>query len=112
MAEAARAARRRPIRWAAVALVIHNWLGLELFILSVVLLSGTLAVFRYEIDWAIYPALRVEPGPSLAGASMPSSMRSIAPIRKPALPPKSRPARGPGTSPSESWGSFLTAASG
>src|SRR5688500_19048393 len=59
--------RRRPIRWSAVALIIHNWLGLKLFlVLSVVLLSGTLAVFRYEIDWLLYPDLRVEPGPSLA----------------------------------------------
>jgi uncharacterized iron-regulated membrane protein len=50
-----------------VALVIHNWLGLKLFlILAVVLLSGTLAVFRWEIDWLVYPELRVTPAESLA----------------------------------------------
>jgi uncharacterized iron-regulated membrane protein len=61
------AGRRRPVRWSAVALTIHNWLGLKLFlILAVVLLSGTLAVYRYEIDQLIYPELRVTPGPALA----------------------------------------------
>lgn len=57
----------RKIRWAAIALVIHNWLGLKLFLLlAVVFVSGTLAVYRYEIDWLLYPEMRVEPGPSLA----------------------------------------------
>lgn len=60
--------RPRKIRWAAVALIIHNWLGLKLFLLlAIVFLSGTLAVYRYEIDWLLYPQMRVEPGPSLAG---------------------------------------------
>ena len=59
--------QHRPFRWSRVALVIHNCLGLKLFlILAVVFLSGTLAVFRYEIDQLIYPQLRVEPGESLA----------------------------------------------
>ena len=59
--------QHRPFRWSRVMLVIHNWLGLKLFlILAVVFLSGTLAVFRYEIDQLIYPQLRVEPGESLA----------------------------------------------
>ncbi len=59
--------KRRPIRWSRVALVIHNWLGLKLFLLlAVVLVSGTLAVYRWEIDQLIYPPLRVEPGEQLA----------------------------------------------
>ena len=59
--------QHRPFRWSRVMLVIHNWLGLKLFlILAVVFVSGTLAVFRYEIDQLIYPQLRVEPGESLA----------------------------------------------
>jgi uncharacterized iron-regulated membrane protein len=59
--------RRRAIRWSHVALVVHNWLGLKLaLILAVVLLSGTLAVFRFEIDRLVYPELRVTPAPSLA----------------------------------------------
>ena len=59
--------QHRPFRWSRLALVIHNWLGLKLFlILAVVFVSGTLAVFRYEIDQLIYPQLRVEPGDSLA----------------------------------------------
>jgi uncharacterized iron-regulated membrane protein len=58
---------RRAVNWPRVALVVHNWLGLKLFlVLAVVLLSGTLAVFRYEIDWLIYPELRVTPADSLA----------------------------------------------
>ncbi len=62
------ARRRRAFSWSRTSLVIHNWLGLKLFlILSVVLVSGTLAVFRYEIDWLIYPQLRVTPADSLAG---------------------------------------------
>ena len=59
--------QHRPFRWSRVMLVIHNWLGLKLFlILSVVFVSGTLAVFRWEIDWLVYPEMRVEPGRSLA----------------------------------------------
>jgi uncharacterized iron-regulated membrane protein len=47
--------------------VVHNWLGLKLaLVLAVVLLSGTLAVFRFEIDRLVYPELRVIPAPSLA----------------------------------------------
>jgi len=61
--------RARPaFKWPRLALVIHNWLGLKLaLVLAVVLLSGTLAVFRYEIDRLIYPQLQVAPGESLAG---------------------------------------------
>ena len=59
--------RRRRLSWMRLALLLHNWLGLKLaLVLAVVLLSGTLAVFRYEIDGLIYPQLRVAPGDSLA----------------------------------------------
>jgi len=41
---------------------VHNWAGLKLSIfLSWVLLTGTLAVFSYEMDWLARPALRVAP---------------------------------------------------
>ena len=59
--------KHRPFRWSRTMLVVHNWLGLKLFlILAVVFVSGTLAVFRWEIDWLIYPEMRVEPGETLA----------------------------------------------
>lgn len=41
---------------------IHQWVGLKLSIfLSFVFLTGTLAVFGYEIDWLINPGMRVDP---------------------------------------------------
>jgi uncharacterized iron-regulated membrane protein len=59
--------RRRRGNWMRVALLLHNWLGLKMaLVLSVVLLSGTLAVFRYEIDGLIYPQMRVTAGTELA----------------------------------------------
>ncbi|MGE0652551.1 MAG: PepSY-associated TM helix domain-containing protein [Alphaproteobacteria bacterium] len=58
--------RGRAVNWPRVALLVHNWLGLKLFlILSVVFLSGTTAVFRFEIDGLIYPQVRITPGESL-----------------------------------------------
>jgi uncharacterized iron-regulated membrane protein len=58
---------RRPFRLWRLMLVVHNWLGLKLFlVLAVIFLTGTLAVFRYEIDQLLYSELRVEPGDSLA----------------------------------------------
>jgi len=64
---AAKERTRRRIGWRRVALLVHNWLGLKLMlVLSIVLLSGTLAVFRYEIDWLLYSEVRVSPAESLA----------------------------------------------
>ena len=63
---AVRKRRRRAFSWSRLALLVHNWLGLKLaLVLAVVLLSGTLAVFRFEIDGLIYPQIRVTPGDSL-----------------------------------------------
>lgn len=40
---------------------VHQWVGLKLSILlSFIFLTGTLAVFSHEIDWALRPALRVD----------------------------------------------------
>lgn len=65
--ESAARRRRRRLNWMRLALLLHNWLGLKLaLVLTVVLVSGTLAVFRYEIDGLIYPQMRVTPGESLA----------------------------------------------
>nr|WP_284701436.1 PepSY-associated TM helix domain-containing protein [Rhodoplanes tepidamans] len=48
--------------------MVHSWLGLKLFlVLTLVMLTGTLAVLRDEIDWLVYPQLRVVPGAERAG---------------------------------------------
>lgn len=48
---------RRSLWW-----TVHHWLGLKLsLVTAVVMLSGALAVFSYEIDWLIFPAMRVQP---------------------------------------------------
>jgi uncharacterized iron-regulated membrane protein len=40
---------------------VHQWVGLKLSIfMSFILLTGTLAVFSNEMDWALRPALRVD----------------------------------------------------
>jgi len=42
---------------------LHAWLGLKLSVfLTVILLSGTLAVMGNEIDWLADPAMRASPG--------------------------------------------------
>lgn len=41
---------------------IHAWVGLNLgFLLYVICLSGTIAVFSWEINWAVDPSARVDP---------------------------------------------------
>jgi uncharacterized iron-regulated membrane protein len=48
--------------------LLHSWLGLKFFlVLTVVTLSGTLAVFQEEIDWLVYPQIRVTRGPERIG---------------------------------------------
>lgn len=47
---------------------VHSWIGLKLSVLlAVVLVSGTLAVWRDQIDWLVFPAMRVTPGPERVG---------------------------------------------
>ncbi len=39
---------------------LHSWLGLKLsLMMSFILITGTLAVFSYEIDWLLNPEMRV-----------------------------------------------------
>ncbi|HZX81343.1 MAG TPA: PepSY-associated TM helix domain-containing protein [Lysobacter sp.] len=46
---------------------IHSWVGLKLSVLmAFVCLTGTLAVFSHEIDWALHPEMRVQPAPQRA----------------------------------------------
>ncbi len=41
---------------------VHQWVGLKLSIfMSFILLTGSLAVVSYEIDWLLQPSLRVTP---------------------------------------------------
>jgi len=47
---------------------LHAWLGFHLALLmSLVLLTGTIAVFSDEIDWLIQEDMRVTPGETMAG---------------------------------------------
>lgn len=49
--------KQRPIWWR-----IHAWIGLKLsLLLTVIFLTGTLAVLANEIDWLVDPALRISP---------------------------------------------------
>jgi uncharacterized iron-regulated membrane protein len=46
---------------------LHSWVGLKLCLfLGFVCLTGTLAVFAQEIDWALHAQMRVSPGPGRA----------------------------------------------
>lgn len=48
---------RRSVWWR-----VHQWAGLQLSLfLTVVFVTGTLAVFSYEIDWLLRPAMWVAP---------------------------------------------------
>lgn len=48
---------------ARIIFLIHSFIGLKLtLILTLALLSGTLSVVSHEIDWLIYPQMRVSPG--------------------------------------------------
>ena len=59
---------RSRMTFARAAFTIHSWLGLSFcLLLTVILLSGTLAVFHKEIDWLIYPQSRVTPSSERAG---------------------------------------------
>jgi len=60
--------RGRRVTFARAMFMTHSWLGLSFcLLLTVILLSGTLAVFRDEIDWLIYPQVRVTPAADRVG---------------------------------------------
>ncbi|MEM7206806.1 MAG: PepSY-associated TM helix domain-containing protein [Pseudomonadota bacterium] len=53
---------KKSVRVRKVSYLIHSFVGLKLSILlSIVFLTGTLAVFYQEIDWLIYSEMRVSP---------------------------------------------------
>jgi uncharacterized iron-regulated membrane protein len=55
--------------------LVHQWAGLKFSVLlSFVLLTGTLAVFSAEMDWAMRPAMRVD----MATVSGPANFPAIA----------------------------------
>jgi uncharacterized iron-regulated membrane protein len=55
-------AQARPTKAARLWWQVHQWTGLKLSLfMSFILLTGTLAVFSHEMDWAMRPALRVDP---------------------------------------------------
>jgi len=61
---ATRDRRRRKVSAQYLAWFIHSFIGLKLtLIMSVILLSGALSVMSEEIDWLIYPEMRVEQQP-------------------------------------------------
>ncbi len=46
----------------ATFFALHSWVGIKLmFVLGVILLTGTFATLSHEIDWLVNPALRVTP---------------------------------------------------
>lgn len=58
----------RGVKTSRLVYLVHSWLGLKFFlILTLVMLTGTLAVLREEIDWLIYSQIRVTPGPEQVG---------------------------------------------
>lgn len=57
-ASAARAPKQRSLWWR-----VHAWAGLKLsLLLTVILLTGTLATISNEIDWLVRPAMRAACG--------------------------------------------------
>jgi len=53
----ARPAKKRSIWWR-----LHQWAGLQMSLfLAFVFITGTLAVFSYELDWMARPAMWVAP---------------------------------------------------
>lgn len=58
---------------------VHQWVGLKLSILlSFVFLTGTVAVFSHEIDWALRPALRVDPATVQGPLAWSAAARNVA----------------------------------
>lgn len=60
--QAARPTAKRKVNTRKISYLIHSFVGLKLtLLLSVVLLTGTLAVFAQEINWLLYSEVRVTP---------------------------------------------------
>lgn len=58
---------------------VHQWVGLKLSILlAFVFLTGTIAVFSHEIDWALRPALRVDPATVHGPIAWSAAARNVA----------------------------------
>lgn len=58
---------------------VHQWVGLKLSILlGFVFLTGTIAVFSHEIDWALRPALRVDPATVHGPVAWSAAARNVA----------------------------------
>jgi uncharacterized iron-regulated membrane protein len=61
--------------------IVHQWAGLKLSIfMSFIMLTGTLAVFGHEIDWALRPALRVDPASVSSSVNWPAMAHAIAAV--------------------------------
>lgn len=59
--------------------LVHQWAGLKLSLfMSFILFTGTLAVFGNEMDWAMRPALRVDPATVSGPANWTAMAQSIA----------------------------------
>jgi len=55
------ARKRKRLSKQYIAYLVHSFVGLKLsLLLTVVLFTGTLAVFQQELDWLIYPEMRAE----------------------------------------------------
>lgn len=78
---AARPGKRRSLWW-----VVHQWAGLQVSLfLSFVLLTGTLAVFSYEMDWLTRPAMWAAPTPvaeRVGFGEAGSAIQAMAPERR------------------------------
>ena len=71
------ATKRARIWW-----LVHQWAGLKLSILlSFVLFTGTLAVLSAEMDWAMRPAMRVDPASVSGPVNWPAIAREAARAR-------------------------------
>jgi len=63
------AMRHRGPTWGRVAFVVHSATGLWLtLVLLLVMVSGTLTVLTWEIDWLLYPEMRVAPSEARVNA--------------------------------------------
>lgn len=66
------ARKKKKLSMRYLSYLIHSFVGLKLTLLmTVVLLTGTIAVFQQELDWLIYPEMRAsEQGPRLSDGEL------------------------------------------